>query len=647
MTSLQAITRLAAVRIERYHRCMLLILCAGLLAACSAPAAQPQPSIPPPTPEYAAAQTAGSPIPEPPERDVYRLAAELAPGVTQDSPKVAALETGVLQEGRVDTFWLADLDQLNMYKSQFELAHVSDHAYWYVESGQQFDPDDLRRSATAFDQQVYPVVTSVFGSEWSPGVDGDARLTILNGHIRGAGGYFNSTDEYPREIFEFSNQREMVYVNTANMGIGSSGYLATLAHELQHLIHWRHDPSEDTWVNEGLSELAISVAGFSSTSIMAYTDGTPTSLVNWPLDSVRIRASYGTAALFMHYLAEHYGPLEELRLLLETPGDGVAGIEEYLQRAGYDRTFQDVFADWAVANFLDLPEGVYGYPELHVRARTNRFIDSFTEFESEIPQYSVEYVALEGFEGPFRIKFQGSRKTGIIAADVGAEGCWWSNAGDAIDSTLTHDLDLHGMDRAALRYDVWYDLEENWDYAYVQVSTDGGSRWEILKAPGTSPENPMGNSYGDGYTGNSGGWTTESVDLSHYAGQQLQVRFQYLTDDAVHGPGLCLRGIGLVAGGEFGPLQEWRPRGFVLTNNELAQTYIVQLIESNDPPKVTLMALDQDNSGSFEVPAPGDLKSLVVVVAALAPKTFQYAKYNLTIKPIESADRGADRKATP
>jgi hypothetical protein len=195
-----------------------------------------------------------------------------------------------------------------------------------------------------------------------------------------------------------------------------------------------------------------------------------------------------------------------------------------------------------------------------------------------------------------------------------------------------------------LRYDVWYDLEENWDYAYVQVSTDGGSRWEILKAQGTSPENPMGNSYGDGYTGNSGGWTTESVDLSHYAGQKLQIRFQYLTDDAVHGPGLCLRGIGVVAGGKFRPLQEWRPRGFVLTNNELAQTYIVQLIESNDPPKVTMMALDQDNSGSFEVSAPGDLKSLVVVVAALAPKTFQYAKYNLTI---ELADKDADRKATP
>ena len=644
MTSLQAITRLAAVRIERYHRCMSLILCAVLLTGCSAPEAQPQPSIPPPPLEYAAPQTAASPIPEPPERDVYRLASELTPGVAQDSPRVAAPETAVLQEGRVDTFWLADLDRLNMYQSQFELALVSDHAYWYVESGQQFDPDKLRRSATAFDQQVYPVVTSVFGSEWSPGVDGHARLTILNGHIRGAGGYFNSTDEYPREIFEFSNQREMVYVNTAYMGIGSSGYLATLAHELQHLIHWRHDPSEDTWVNEGLSELAISVAGFSSSSILAYTGGTPTSLVNWPLDSVRIRASYGTAALFMHYLAEHYAPLEELRLLLETPGDGVAGIEEYLQRAGYDRTFQDVFADWAVANFLDLQEGVYGYPGLHVRARTNRFIDSFTEFESEIPQYSVEYVALEGFEGPVQIRFQGSRKTGIIAAEVGPEGCWWSNAGDAIDSTLTHDLDLHGIDRAALRYDVWYDLEENWDYAYVQVSTDGGSRWEILKAQGTSPENPMGNSYGDGYTGNSGGWTTESVDLSYYAGQKLQIRFQYLTDDAVHGPGLCLRGIGVVAGGKFRPLQEWRPRGFVLTNNELAQTYIVQLIESNDPPKVTMMALDQDNSGSLEVSAPGDLKSLVVVVAALAPKTFQYAKYNLTI---ELADKDADRKATP
>ena len=641
----------------RLAPCLLAFLFAWCLAACSVSSAPTDATVSPPAapsdvtvsptsapmdltagPVLETFQFAGQAIPDPPERDLFRLASELIPGIPGDFPKAAAPGTGNLEVGRVDTFWLADLELPGVYQSSFKLALVSDHAYWYVEAGEKVGREDLKRSATVFDEQVYPRVTSVFGSEWSPGVDGDTRVTVLNGAIRGAGGYFNSTDEYPSAIFEYSNQREMIYVNIASIPIGSSAYPATLAHELQHLIHWHQDPSEDTWVNEGLSELATSVAGFGTSSIQAYLDGIPTSLVNWTLDSVGIGASYGAAGLFMHYLAEHYGSRDDMRLLLETQSDGVNGINEYLRKSGYDQTFQDVFRDWTVANYLDLPEGVYGYPGLHVRARTNKFIDDYTGFNSRIPQYSVEYVALESFEGPIRIQFKGDTAAKIIPADAGPEGCWWSNAGDAIASTLTRDLDLNAKDRASLSYDLWYDLEKDWDYAYVQVSADGGRRWEILAASGTSSENPVGNSFGDGYTGNSGGWTTESVDLSPYAGKHVRVRFQYLTDDAVHGPGLCIRDIGVVEDGLLRPVEDWQPEGFVLTNNEVPQSYIVQVIsgqvaDGKEVPRVTEMELDEANSGILEIRNPEEMGRLVVVVAALAPKTFQPGSYSLTVAP--------------
>ncbi|GIT58344.1 MAG: hypothetical protein Ct9H300mP19_02920 [Dehalococcoidia bacterium] len=40
-------------------------------------------------------------------------------------------------------------------------------------------------------------------------------------------------------------------------------------------------------------------------------------------------------------------------------------------------------------------------------------------------------------------------------------------------------------------------------------------------------------SYGPGLTGNSMGWVQDSVDISSYAGQEILIRFEYITDDAI------------------------------------------------------------------------------------------------------------------
>ncbi len=635
-----------------YHvRCLFAFLALAATLACTVPESPPEvqvdpvppTAVPSPTPRVEMASTSTAPEPlillaaPPPERDIARLARELIPNIGRDFNWVVAGNPESLKEGRIDTFWLADLDGLEVYESRFELALVSAHAYWYVESGGEVDLADLDRSAEAFEERIYPTVTSVFGSEWSPGVDGDTRVSIVNGSLRGVGGYFNSSDEYPRAIFPYSNQREMIYINTAYIPIGSSTYFATVAHEFQHLSHWTHDSSEETWVNEGLSELAVSVTGYSARNVRFRLDSIPTSLVNWPLDSERIGASYATASLFMHYLAEHYGSREDMRALVAIPADGVEGIDQYLEESGHTQTFRDVFRDWAVANFLDAPDGVYGYSDLNVGARPRKLIDGFFSLESEIPQYAVEYVKLESFTGPIRVRFSGPSTARILPDDVSPRGCWWSNAGDSIDSTLAADLDLGGVEDPALRYEAWYDIEENWDYAYAQVSTDGGERWQILTAPGMSAENPMGTAFGAGYTGNSGGWTTETLDISAYAGQQVKVRFQYLTDDAIHGSGICLRDMGIVDGNHRIPIVEWDPRGFVLIDNRTPQTYIVQVIESGSEqdasPRVTVMELDPENAGAVDISVPEDSERLVIAVAAIAPKTFQPASYALTVEP--------------
>lgn len=572
---------------------------------------------------------------EAPELDIYKVAAELVPGLSAGFPRVVTPSPPRFETGRIDTFWLIDSSILKVYERAFELRLITNHAYWYVEEDQSIRQQDLERSAAAFENEIYPRMTEVFGSVWSPGVDDDPHLNILNANLSGTGGYYTSGDEYPNSVFEFSNQREIIYVNTSAYTIGSPSYNRVLAHELQHAIHWNEDPSEETWVEEGLSELAATLVGYGQHTAGRFLQGTPTSLVHWPLSSEKTRAHYGAASLFMHYLYEHYVTPDGLRPLLAVPEDGISGINAYLATSGLDVTFKDVFRDWAVANLLNQSEGKYGYADLDPRISVQASVDSYSEFSSAIPQYSVEYIEFSAFSDAFHLRFQGRTETPLLPVDVGARGCWWSNSGDSIDSTLTRPLDLKGLRHATLNFQVWHSLEEMWDYAYLEVSTDGGRKWNFLETPHTSTENPVGNSFGVGYTGESEVWLQESVDLTQYSGQKILLRFQYVTDQAVNGAGLCLRQISITETGPHLIFDGWDANGFIHIDNRVPQDYIVQVIEVAEETRVRVMPLDDSNSGEVLVQAPRNLDRLVVVVAALAPKTLQPASYALSAVPTE------------
>ena len=132
---------------------------------------------------------------------------------------------------------------------------------------------------------------------------------------------------------------------------------------------------------------------------------------------------------------------------------------------------------------------------------------------------------------------------------------WWSNRGDHSDSTLTRAFDLSDAKSATLKFSTWYDIEDGWDYAYVEASTDGGKTWQILPGQHTTDKNPVGNAFGPGWTGVSGvpgtrprqapKWVNEQVDLTPFAGKEILVRFEMVTDDAVNEPGLLIDNIAI------------------------------------------------------------------------------------------------------
>ena len=397
-----------------------------------------------------------------PDRDLFRLTRELVPGSGDLSRTIAGDATEHLV-GSTETFWLVDLAETESYQSEFELVFVSPHAYWYVEIGLQISLSGIKNSASRFEEDIYPAVTRVFGSEWTPGVDKDPRLNILNARLNSVAGYFSSTDEYPVAVRPQSNQREIIYMNTFNVPPGRANYDQVLSHELQHAIHWNADASEDTWVNEGLAELSSSIALSSTFSVRRFLRGAPISLVNWPTASVGGIANYGAASLFMHFLTEHFGGRDDLRALLAQPEDNIAGIDRYLEELGYSERFEDVFRRWAAANILDGDigddDGILGYADLDVSSSVSRSIRGFDETESNIPQYAIEYTELRSVSEPFTLSFQGQTTTRLLPIDLGATSCWWSNSGDSIDSTLSHKVDLPAGSTAALEYEVWFEIE--------------------------------------------------------------------------------------------------------------------------------------------------------------------------------------------
>src|SRR5690606_17623648 len=138
-----------------------------------------------------------------------------------------------------------------------------------------------------------------------------------------------------------------------------------------------------------------------------------------------------------------------------------------------------------------------------------------------------------------------------------------------------------------MQVSMWYDIETDYDYGYVLASRDG-QKWDILPGQSTTTENPSGNSFGHGYTGVSSpqdaaaAWVTEVFDLSAYTGEEILIRFEYVTDDAVNDPGWFIDEISIPAIDYSTSFEEgseaWESEGWILTDNRLPQHWLLQIL---------------------------------------------------------------------
>jgi immune inhibitor A len=568
-------------------------------------------------------------IPPGPDRDPFDLARRYK-GIDAESLPNATLFP---EEpfGTEHTFKVMVGTGPEVRETQAILRHVGARALWYVEQGVALSQASIEAAAQTFDADIYPHVTGTL----APDVALPGRITVLNAILSQVGGYFSSADLLPVQVDPDSNERTMITLDPA-LGFGSQRYLGTLAHELQHLLHNRADPNEETWINEGLSEFAARSAGLPALPEEAYLRRPETSVARWPEEVGASLPSYAGTSLFIQYLADRTGGPTALGRLMTTSANGAAGVQEYLEETVPGLRFDELFADWAVANYVGASSGPFASPGQTIGHLPGSVVpgNSLAAGETlsvQLPQFGAWYAQVSAV-GQLEVTFQGAEATPLLPAPPpDGKSCWWSNRGDQMDATLNRSLDLRSVRSATLRFWSWHAIEDGYDFGYVAVSTDGGETWTALEGSSTVEAK---RALGPAFTGNTDGWVQVEVDLSAYAGAAVLLRFEYVTDESITSDGWCVADITILELGPLGDAMEgdeesangWTMDGFYhITGRGVAQRFEVRLVRGQgDDALVELVSLDEHNRAVVTVDS-----FTVLVVTATADTTRQPAIFTV------------------
>jgi hypothetical protein len=404
-------------------------------------------------------------------------------------------------------------------------------------------------------------------------------------------------------------------------------YEGVVAHELEHLIHFDHDADEDSWVDEGMADLAEYLNGYGHPDghVVYYLAFHRTPLTVWGGGL----EDYGASYLFQLYLLENYGQKGSAyptgwdntwtRRIIDEQANSIAGVE-----AATGANFNDLYDAWIVANYLDdssqtgAGDFPIGYDEIDLapyasptygswsieRAITDiysaghhgnlpvdryygGYVSGTVEFPvGEVAPYTPVYGLYKGMEPEMGIYLRGNAQSGVAPNSGNYEAA--SGGGHLVTDRM---LALNTPVGGALTFWTWYDIEYEWDYGFVEASTDGGGTWMPLPGNITmNSNNPNSStawanslvggqaSTNTAITGNSGGWVEATFALP--AASDVLVRFSYYTDEAVNGQGWFIDDVsvnGFEDGFESGA-GNWSLGGWTITTGLFANDWIAGFV---------------------------------------------------------------------
>lgn len=494
----------------------------------------------------------------------------------------------------------------NLAFKQFTLRSVGENVEIWVANDLSFPEGDPRPAQVVtqeqvdklrdeFDSNIYPVDTEFFGT---PDLH-DGSNAVVPGLVGLPDDYYTGSDKiimlvdniedenyndptYPFFVAGFYWSTLETYIDRNIVTIDANSwetrlentFYGTTIHELQHLIHDDNDSDETTWVNEGMSTFAEYLGGYGvdAGSVNFYLDHPENSLVSWDEHysaetGPETIADYGQTQLFHIYMNDKFGK-DFIRDLALNEKNSIEGVNETLAAHGINMDFTELYQNFITALSIDsdsVGNGVYDIDSVdlrnlpvgdgEVRGMTVNFESAKTYEKEGVPAWGGDYKLLDFEEKIRNISFDGVDFLPIpwksVADPLGSDNqVLWGNQGDEADNTLIFEADLSGVDAATLKFDNYYDIEEQWDFGAVQVSTDGGQTWTSL-ANGNTRSDVVDEGYPTikenvpGFTGTNGGWQEESFDLSAYAGQKVHIAFRYMTDWASNEAGWFIDNIAI------------------------------------------------------------------------------------------------------
>jgi hypothetical protein len=589
-----------------------LALAALLLIPAPAAAAPATPAAAPATPAPAPA----APSVYEPDTSHFTVDGQALPVRPRRGPARRALPGPATPPVGTTRDWLGiDYVSGRFYPKTFTLRAVGAHIEVWVAQDLAFPAGDCRTTeltpaaaqigalVTQFDTVIYPRETAAFSNP----PDRDGTQAIESGDHTGAG---------DRTVTLVDNIRDANYADPANPGSvvgtfspnltelfdrnvmtvdsydwthltgahppnepgadGCTNHTArprlvesTFAHEWQHLLEYQADPDEETWVNEGLSDYAMVLTGYTDPLLGVYRLGFSDHLIcfqgfavvrtihNWvthrcggaqnslnrwnegtPLETA---ADYGNAFEFMLYLHDRFGPDVLTRLHRDGGHHGLAAVAAALP-AG--TSLYGTLHAYQTAVLTDRVTG--GLPSLNSTVNLSN-PDSY-DWPGAAPN-GADYVRLRDAAGHY---LRGADLRSVVfagAATLPADPMTWTATGGALFSGNAPGLDTAAVTGvtvpatgATLRLTTTYGFETGFDFGYVSVSDDGGRTYVPVSGDRTGA-GPLG----PGLTGPSAGEVAVTYDLSAYAGKAVLLQFRYVSDDSVDLGGWAISGIRLGA----------------------------------------------------------------------------------------------------
>jgi hypothetical protein len=467
-------------------------------------------------------------------------------------------------------------------------------------------------------------------------------------------------------------------------------YEGVFAHEYQHLLESYEDAGETTWVNEGLSDWAQTLTGYVDPSIPitdlgsdshvqcflgwlgVQTEFNPIPRQGGPEQSLNlwgdqtdfeseVLCDYGAAYTMMELLADRFGE-DFMGELHRDDLHGFESLQGLLDGEAGGWTVSGLIDTWAAMAALDgvLDDGAIlkGGKKSAYRVST---LDASINWDTSqaydspgAPPNGSDFIRLRNGGGYLRagqinrISFDGVSELPSLPIewvvdpnppDQPGDAALFGGNDDNLDRSIVQEIDVPAGS-PELTFDASVQLEPDFDYGYVQVSTDGGDSYQSIEC---SDQVPGGGPFGPAFNGHTAGFIPVTCDLTGFAGTTIVVAFRLVTDGSVHEGGLWIDDVAvdgtLLSDGAS--LAGWSsPTQF---NPIDVEGYTVRLVAIRGTQKAWLgqISLDEDFNGVIRG---GALRKAIgfvpTTVAAIVTyhdgteQVLQYAPYTLRVNGV-------------